>query len=164
MCALPTCVLRIASQAGGFLARDWGSGSTAQLHTASFTLHEQLAEELGIESFRKLPTLNVKVGRKGAANAASWLDGKATSSLMDTGTAQVTPLELTEKFMAAAQGTYNFSFIVQFAYMGEARGLPVSACIYSQRICRMFWTCARTALATQARFLDEPYFLQLLAP
>jgi hypothetical protein len=101
-----TCLRNIVTQAGGFLARDWGSGPTAQLHVASFALHEQLAEELGIESFRKLPTLKVKVGRKGAANAASWLDGKATSSMMDAGTAQVTPLELTEKFMAAAQGTY----------------------------------------------------------
>jgi hypothetical protein len=100
-----TCLRNVVTQAGGFLARDWGSGPTSQLHVASFALHEQLAEELGIESFRKLPTLSVKVGRKGAANAASWLDGKATSSLMDAGTAQVTPLELTEKFVAAAQGT-----------------------------------------------------------
>jgi hypothetical protein len=54
----------------------------------------------------------VKEGRKGAANAASWLDGKATSSLMDAGTAQVTPLELTEKMMAAAQGTHLYLCIV----------------------------------------------------
>lgn len=116
-----------SGKAGGFLAKDWGSGPTSQLHIESFRLHEELAKELNIESFRKLPTLQVsaaslapravysmfisasvfhdaqvKVGRAGKKNEATWLDGKASSSLMDPNTAQVTPLELTEKFMAAA--------------------------------------------------------------
>ncbi|KAG5192809.1 FAD dependent oxidoreductase [Tribonema minus] len=92
-----------SGKSGGFLARDWGSGPAVQLHTASFALHEKLAKELTVESFRKLPTLSVKVGGRKGKNAASWLDGKASSSLMDDGTAQVTPLELTHKLIDAAK-------------------------------------------------------------
>ena len=64
-------------------------------------MHEELSKTLGIESYRKLPTLQVDSRRKGATQP-SWLDGACTSSSMDTDTAQVTPLELTTKMMAAA--------------------------------------------------------------
>lgn len=38
---------------GGFLARDWGrSQSTNALHVISFQLHKELAEKLGLESYR----------------------------------------------------------------------------------------------------------------
>jgi len=91
-----------SGKSGGFLARDWGDGGvTEPLHQLSYQLHAELAETLGIDSYRTLPTLNVNGRRKGK-NLASWLDGKASSSLMDTNTAQVTPLELTEKLMAKA--------------------------------------------------------------
>ena len=50
-----------SGKAGGFLARGWGDESpTQQLHHVSFDLHEQLAAELGIESYRKLETLSVR--------------------------------------------------------------------------------------------------------
>ncbi|CAN0441284.1 unnamed protein product, partial [Hapterophycus canaliculatus] len=44
----------------------------------------------------------VSGGRRGSSPAA-WLDGKASGSMMDSDTAQVTPLELTTKLMAAAE-------------------------------------------------------------
>ena len=42
-----------SGKGGGFLARDWGSGPTTQLHKVSFKLHEELARTLGIDSYRK---------------------------------------------------------------------------------------------------------------
>ena len=44
---------------GGFLARDWGSGATDQLHRVSYRLHEELAAALAVTSYRKLPVLQV---------------------------------------------------------------------------------------------------------
>lgn len=45
-----------SGKGGGFLARDWGSGPTAALHRVSFALHEQLANDLDITSYRRCPT------------------------------------------------------------------------------------------------------------
>jgi glycine/D-amino acid oxidase-like deaminating enzyme len=91
-----------SGKAGGFLAREWGSGPTVQLHQKSFDLHKLLASELHIDSYRSVNTLNVDGSKKGK-NIATWLDKKTSSTLMDTGTAQVTPAELTEKLLRAAQ-------------------------------------------------------------
>jgi glycine/D-amino acid oxidase-like deaminating enzyme len=93
-----------SGKAGGFLARNWGSGPTVQLHERGFDMHAQLAKTLDINSYRRVDTLNVDGNRKGP-NAASWLDRTVSSSLMDRDTAQVTPLELTQKMLAAAQET-----------------------------------------------------------
>lgn len=89
-----TAVAAAASgKAGGFLARGWGDGSvTQQLHHQGFDLHARLAEELGISSYRRIPTLQVSAGRSrgGAKPPASWLDGDvARATMMDPGTAQV---------------------------------------------------------------------------
>ena len=87
-----------SGKAGGFLARNGGSGPTKQLHETSFDLHVELSTELNVESFRRIPTLEV-IGKSQGGNLAPWLDRKVTSSLMDSVTAQVTPKELTEKFI-----------------------------------------------------------------
>ena len=94
-----------SGKAGGFLAGGWGEGSpTQQLHRVSFKMHAELAETLGVESYRRLPTMSVAGGKgKKGAGAVPWLDGNVRScSLMDADTAQVTPKELTEKLVAAA--------------------------------------------------------------
>eukprot|EP00286_Rhodomonas_abbreviata_P000103 CAMPEP_0181291678 /NCGR_PEP_ID=MMETSP1101-20121128/2098_1 /TAXON_ID=46948 /ORGANISM="Rhodomonas abbreviata, Strain Caron Lab Isolate" /LENGTH=377 /DNA_ID=CAMNT_0023396091 /DNA_START=159 /DNA_END=1289 /DNA_ORIENTATION=- len=100
-----------SGKAGGFLARGWGSGCTSQLHEVSYDLHEKLAKELGVEGYRKLPTLSVQGGKRSSVvekavssgKAPSWLDGAvAKASLMDDATAQTNPLELTTKLMDAA--------------------------------------------------------------
>ena len=78
-----------SGKSGGFLAREWGSGCTVQLHQKSFDLHKKLAKELNIESFRMVNTLSVDGSRKGPVDA-SWLDGTCRSSLMDSGIAYIT--------------------------------------------------------------------------
>jgi len=90
-----------SGKAGGFLARNWGHGVTKQLHEQSFDMHIDLAAKLGLESFRKINTLQVDGSRQGS-NVASWLDRKVSSSMMDSATAQVTPKELTQKLIQAA--------------------------------------------------------------
>lgn len=93
-----------SGKAGGFLARDWGSGPTVQLHEKSYDLHRSLAEALGVTSYRQVNTLSVNGNRKGS-NVASWLNKKSTSKIMDSNTAQVTPMEFVSKvFQAAVQG------------------------------------------------------------
>jgi len=95
-----------SGKGGGFLARDWGSGPTTQLHKVSFALHEELAQTLGIASYRKIPVLRVSPGKrtKRTTDICPWLDGEiADSSYMDKdGGAQVAPLELCTKLMEAA--------------------------------------------------------------
>ena len=100
-----------SGKAGGFLARGWGSGPTRQLHEASFDLHEELARDLNLEGYRKLPTLQVAAGERmqqmdaliASGQAPAWLDRQVgRCSLMDDATAQTTPFELTTKMMEFA--------------------------------------------------------------
>ena len=95
-----------SGKGGGFLARDWGSGPTTQLHKVSFALHEELAQTLGVTSYRKIPVLRVSPGArtKRTTDICPWLDGEiADSSYMDKeGGAQVAPYELCTKLMEAA--------------------------------------------------------------
>jgi glycine/D-amino acid oxidase-like deaminating enzyme len=90
-----------SGKAGGFLAREWGSGPTTQLHKVSYDLHQTLARELNIESYRVIPTLSVD-GNVNGKKDATWLDRQCASSRMPPGTAQVTPLELTQKLLDGA--------------------------------------------------------------
>ena len=67
-------------------------------------MHEQLAKEFKLASYRKLPTLSVSTGSKRSTSSApSWLDGQvARVSEMDPASAQVTPKDITNAFMDAA--------------------------------------------------------------
>jgi len=84
-----------SGKGGGFLARDWGSGPTAALYEASFGLHAQLANDLGLASYRTLPVLSVTPGKRSRATVdlCPWIDGDvASSELMDAdGGVQVPP-------------------------------------------------------------------------
>eukprot|EP00288_Rhodomonas_lens_P016443 CAMPEP_0177716566 /NCGR_PEP_ID=MMETSP0484_2-20121128/14575_1 /TAXON_ID=354590 /ORGANISM="Rhodomonas lens, Strain RHODO" /LENGTH=469 /DNA_ID=CAMNT_0019228599 /DNA_START=78 /DNA_END=1487 /DNA_ORIENTATION=+ len=111
-----------SGKAGGFLARNWGAGATSQLHQVSFKLHQELAEDLSLQGYRKLPTLAVTPGSRSPdlgsladkGQIPAWLDGdvEKASLLDDPGlvrrsmnnwdTAQTDPRELTEKLLAAA--------------------------------------------------------------
>jgi glycine/D-amino acid oxidase-like deaminating enzyme len=75
-----------SGKAGGFLARNWGSGPTVPLHQLSFDLYASLAGELKLESYRKIPTVSVDGNRsqKSKESLCSWIDNAATSP-MDTG-------------------------------------------------------------------------------
>ncbi|KAJ8599618.1 hypothetical protein CTAYLR_004691 [Chrysophaeum taylorii] len=107
-----------SGKGGGFLAKNWGSGPTKALHEQSFELHSELANRLGVESYRRISTLEVTselglrewppkpVATKPIKRSAlhpKWLDASDTKSrLMDHDTAQVMPLELCEKLFAAS--------------------------------------------------------------
>lgn len=103
-----------SGKAGGFLAESWGDGTpTEALHRVSFSLHAQLASDLGLSSYRSVQTLSLRTApgggaaasrRGGPAPPAPWLGGADVAGwrAMSGATAQVTPLELTEALMAAA--------------------------------------------------------------
>jgi len=99
-----------SGKAGGFLAGGWGDDSvTEQLHRMSFEMHTKLAEELGVESFRKIQALSAAGGQRQDADDSmldkfSWLDRNVGKlALLDPETAQVAPRELTEKLVEAAK-------------------------------------------------------------
>lgn len=115
-----------SGKGGGFMARSWADGSTTQrLHELSFDLFESLATTLPLQSYRKLPVLNVQPAaaskmqshntKKGKGwNAAveqvmpRWLDGSTGQiGLLGSGddTAQVTPLEVTKKLVEKSGAT-----------------------------------------------------------
>jgi glycine/D-amino acid oxidase-like deaminating enzyme len=105
-----------SGKGGGFMARSWGDGSpTQRLHELSFDMYEDLATELGCNTFRKLPVLSVSPGYKGVGQARkdkqlgpimpSWLDGNVgrISPLgLGDDTAQITPKEFVEKMLEKA--------------------------------------------------------------
>jgi len=64
-------------------------------------MHKELTKELNLQSYRELQALSVDGNHKGS-NIPSWLDRKSHSELMDSVTAQVTSLELTEKMLEVA--------------------------------------------------------------
>lgn len=99
-----------SGKAGGFLAKNWGDDTTGGLHELSYDLHMELAQELGLESYRQLSTMQVSKGRNKKKRGldteitVNWLDKNGTTTeVMDAhGTAQVCPLELATKLMQAA--------------------------------------------------------------
>jgi glycine/D-amino acid oxidase-like deaminating enzyme len=55
-----------SGKGGGFMARSWGDGTpTQRLHELAFDMYEEMANELGCESYRKLPVLSVSPGYNG---------------------------------------------------------------------------------------------------
>lgn len=112
-----------SGKSGGFLARGWGSGPTGPLHEISYDMHEELAKELSLSSYRKLVTLevdgNVKRRKKSVSNIASWLNGPDVSSaVMDEETAQVTSMELVSRMWEVAQSTVGSELV-----LGRALGI-----------------------------------------
>jgi glycine/D-amino acid oxidase-like deaminating enzyme len=71
-----------------------------------------------VESYRAVNTVSADGSRKGKTDA-SWLDGKVSSSFMDSATAQVTPLELTQKLVDAAVS--NGAVLIK----GTVNGVPI---------------------------------------
>lgn len=105
-----------SGKGGGFMARSWGDGSpTQRLHELSFDMYQDLATELGCNTYRKLPVLSVSPGYKGVSQARkdkqlgpimpSWLDGNVgrISPLgLGDDTAQITPKEFVDKMLEKA--------------------------------------------------------------
>ena len=104
----PEAALTASGKAAGFLGGSWGDGRvTERLHRTSFEIHEQLAKDLGIKSYRKMSAF--RVGDGGSSNnddTPQWLDGDGVeASLIDGDAAQVEPYELTQALLREAQAT-----------------------------------------------------------
>jgi len=103
-----------SGKGGGFMARSWGDGSVTQiLHEMAFDMYEELSSALPLTTYRKLPVLSVSPGKGGltrpsadvAKSLPKWLDGNVGPiRMMGYGddTAQVTPQEVVEKFVASS--------------------------------------------------------------
>ncbi len=63
-------------------------------------LHEELARELGLTSYRRLRTLQVDSGKASRGEGPEWL--LRSSSAMDENTAQVEPAEITRRLFEAS--------------------------------------------------------------
>lgn len=129
-----------SGKAGGFLAKNWGAGLTRQLHEVSFDLHEELARNLRLQGYRKLPTVSVSPGPRrtrlnGDVNTAAvprWLDrdiaaasllddpGLARRSMRKWDTAQTSPKELTQSLLSSAAKTVGLRVMT-----GKAEGVVV---------------------------------------
>jgi glycine/D-amino acid oxidase-like deaminating enzyme len=113
-----------SGKAGGFLAGEWGSGSTTKMHQKSFQMHKELSVELGLETYREINTLSVESGFDGAEEGKGkkmkrWLDGNVASArMLDPNTAQVTPLEITSKLAEAACDKHGAKIL-----LGRAKGI-----------------------------------------
>jgi glycine/D-amino acid oxidase-like deaminating enzyme len=102
-----------SGKGGGFMARSWGDGtSTEGLHHLAFDMYEDLAKEIGCDSYRKLPVLSVAPEGGGGIQQnknneliPSWLDGKSIGRISPMGygddTAQITPKEFVLKMLEA---------------------------------------------------------------
>ena len=103
-----------SGKGGGFMARSWGDGSPTQgLHHLAFDMYEDLAKELGCDSYRKLPVLSVAPEGGGGITQnkknqmiPNWLDGKSIGRIAPMGygddTAQITPKEFVEKMIESS--------------------------------------------------------------
>jgi len=101
-----------SGKAGGFLAVDWNDGSpVGPLSRKSFELHQELANTLGLDSYRRLTCSAIAVdgsGKPASKKLANveWVDlgtqGQRVMGTTDT-IAQVHPRQLTEALVAAAE-------------------------------------------------------------
>lgn len=103
-----------SGKAGAFLAEAWGDGTKREtLHRKSFQMHLELAEELGLESFRMLPNNTFRVdidaedevkGNEMPKEAAAmpWLSGVSLIEPIEGRAAQVDPAELTHALLKKA--------------------------------------------------------------
>ena len=103
-----------SGKAAGFLALDWNDGgTTGPLSRLSFKLHQELADTLGLDSYRRLSCSHVvldtkalSAGDRMAFEGTEWVDcGVRKTSVMGTTEtiAQVHPRQLTETMWKSAQ-------------------------------------------------------------
>jgi glycine/D-amino acid oxidase-like deaminating enzyme len=129
-----------SGKSGGFLALDWCDGSPLEaLARASFTLHAELAHQLGTDyGYRRMDTFMLAARERGTmpgghrVAAPPWIDGAGvvTAALGSTETtAQVHPARFTVALLDAAQalGTTFRIGVVEGVAQGDgaARGIRV---------------------------------------
>ena len=111
-----------SGKAGGFLARDWNDGTPLRdLTRKSFDMHAEVAQELGLQSYRRLRCKAVTVGgdfsKPASRKLASleWVDSGAQSERFmgdESTTAQVHPKDLTEAMWKACEEKVGSEFLL----------------------------------------------------
>src|SRR6266850_6633305 len=129
-----------SGKSGGFLALDWCDGSPlGPLARASFTLHAELARQLGTDyGYRRVDTFMMAARERGTPSgghrvaAPGWLDGAGvvTAALGSTDTtAQVQPARFTAALLDAARArgaTLRMGLVESLIqHAGAARGVTV---------------------------------------
>jgi glycine/D-amino acid oxidase-like deaminating enzyme len=124
-----------SGKAGGFLALNWCSGALDQFARKSFALHEELANNLGIDyGYRKLDTLSIAISesaqkkkniaaKKSHAQIPEWLDG-VYSSVEVIGSVKTTAQCHPEQFTKAL--IKNAEMKGAKLIIGEVIGLEIS--------------------------------------
>ena len=126
-----------SGKSGGFLALDWCDASPlGPLARASFTLHAELASQLGVDyGYRRLDTFMLAAREHGGVagghrvSAPDWLDGSGvvTAELGSTATtAQVHPARFTTALLDAASARVRLGVVAEVVQRdGAARGVRV---------------------------------------
>jgi glycine/D-amino acid oxidase-like deaminating enzyme len=126
-----------SGKSGGFLALDWCDGSPlGPLARASFTLHAELARQIGIDyGYRRLDTFMLAARERGSRTgghrvaAPEWIDGAGvvTAALGSTETtAQVHPARFTAALIEAAAARVRIGVVDGIVQRdGAARGVRV---------------------------------------
>ena len=95
-----------SGKAAGFITASWGDGKvTERLHRASFTMHERLADTLGLKSYRRLRALRVGDDDGECDGVPKWLGAGMSAKVLDEDAAQVDPGELTHALLREAQSS-----------------------------------------------------------
>jgi glycine/D-amino acid oxidase-like deaminating enzyme len=128
-----------SGKSGGFLALDWCDGSPlGPLARASFTLHAELARQIGTDyGYRRLDTFMLAARERGSVSgrhrvaAPEWIDGAGivTAALGSTETtAQVQPARFTAALIEAAPARVRIGVVDEVVQRdGVARGVRVGA-------------------------------------
>ncbi len=126
-----------SGKSGGFLALDWCDGSPlGPLARASFTLHAELARQIGIDyGYRRMDTFMMAARERGSVTgshrvaAPGWIDGTGvvTAALGSTETtAQVHPARFTAALIEAAPAPVRIGVVDEVVLRaGVARGVRV---------------------------------------
>jgi len=121
-----------SGKAGGLPAKDWNDGSpVGMLARKSFDMHEQVAKELNLPSYRRLKCMGVAVDGTGSKPGGAklkdleWTDlGVQGARLMgdETTIAQVNPKELVDAMWSFAEGkgsTFRKGIVEGLEYAGD---------------------------------------------
>jgi len=124
-----------SGKAGGFLARDWNDGSpVGALTNKSFDMHEEVAQKLGLKSYRRMTCQGVTVDGTGSKPAGrkltnlEWTDlgVRGSRSMGDESTiAQVHPKELVDAMWAFCESKgskFQKGVVDDLAYVEESTG------------------------------------------
>mmetsp|Transcript_74537 Transcript_74537/g.132113 ORF Transcript_74537/g.132113 Transcript_74537/m.132113 type:complete len:486 (-) Transcript_74537:33-1490(-) len=131
-----------SGKAGGFLARNWNDFSpVGDLTRKSFDMHEEVAQALGLKSYRRLTCKGVGVDGTGSKPAGKKLENLEWTDLGVQGSrqmgdertiAQVLPKELVDAMWSYAEGkgsTFTKGVVEGLTYKDAAEGKMLEGAI-----------------------------------